>query len=229
MTSHEGSSTNRALLFDGTNFAFWKIRMRTYLMSLGVDVWDVVEIRYVKPRVLASKYDNMEFRFNEKATNAILSGLVEFKFVKIMHFDLENVMWDKLISSYEGNEKVKDAKLQIHGLKFEQLKMDENETISNYFLRIEELVNTMKGLGENINESFLVQKILISLPDRFNSKVSSIGEIIDLKTLTLVQILGTLSSYEMRIAKGKPTTREASFKLEKNTESDIDEIEENFA
>jgi hypothetical protein len=37
-------------MFDGPNFAFWKnfsfwkIRMRTHLMSLGVDVWDVVEM-----------------------------------------------------------------------------------------------------------------------------------------------------------------------------------------
>jgi hypothetical protein len=53
MSSHEGSSNNGAPLFDGTNFAFWKIRMITYLMSLGVDVWDVVETRHVKPVVLA--------------------------------------------------------------------------------------------------------------------------------------------------------------------------------
>ena len=64
MTIHEGISTNRAPLFDGTNLSFWKIRMRTYLMSLGVDVWDVVETRYVKHVVLASKDDKMEFIFN---------------------------------------------------------------------------------------------------------------------------------------------------------------------
>jgi hypothetical protein len=46
--------------------------------------------------------------------------------------------------------------------------------------------------------------------------------------LTLDQLLGTLTAYEMRITKGKSTTRESSFKLEKNTDSDIDEIEENF-
>jgi hypothetical protein len=46
--------------------------------------------------------------------------------------------------------------------------------------------------------------------------------------LTIDQLLGTLTAYEMRIAKGKSTTREASFKVEKNTNSDIDEIEENF-
>jgi hypothetical protein len=86
----------------------------------------------------------------------------------------------------------------------------------------------MKGLGETIDEYFLVQKILRSLPDRFNSKVSAIEEITDLKTLTLDQILGTLTAYEMRITKGKSTTREASFKEEKNTNSDIDEIEANF-
>jgi hypothetical protein len=113
-------------------------------------------------------------------------------------------------------------------MKFEQLKMDEDKTISKYFLRIEELVNTMKGLGETIYESFLVQKILRSLPDRFNSKVYAIEEITDLKTLTLDQIVGTLTAYEMRITKGKSTTREASFKENKNTNPDIVEIEENF-
>jgi hypothetical protein len=137
MTSHHGSSTNRPPLFDGTNFSFWKIRMRTHLMSLGADVWDVVETGYVKPVVLASKGDNMEFSFNAKEMNAILSGLAEAEFVKVMHYDSIKVTWDKMISSYEGNEKVKDAKLQTHRLKFEQLKMDENETISKYLLHIE--------------------------------------------------------------------------------------------
>jgi hypothetical protein len=120
-----------------------------------------------------------------------------------------------MISSYEGNEKVKDAKIQTHRLKFEKLKMDEDETISKYFLCIEELVNTMKGLGEMTAKSFLVHKILRSLLGRFNSKVSSIEEIVDLKMLTLDKLLGTLTSYEMRITKGKSTTRETSFKVDK--------------
>ena len=129
--------------------------MRTHSMSLGVDILDVVETRYVKTIVLASKDDKLEFIFNAKALNSILNGLSKAEFFKFMHCDSTKVMWDKMISSYEGNEKVKDAKLQTHGLKFEQLKMDEDETINKYFLRIEELVNTMKGLGETIDESFL--------------------------------------------------------------------------
>jgi hypothetical protein len=62
----------------------------------------------------------------------------------------------------------------------------------------------MKALGEKIEEPSLVQKILRSLPDRFNLKVSAIEEINDLKTLEFDQILGTLTSYEMIIVKINP-------------------------
>jgi hypothetical protein len=48
--------------------------------------------------------------------NAILSGLAEAEFVKIIHLESAKAMWDKLISNYEGNEKVKDAKLQTDRL-----------------------------------------------------------------------------------------------------------------
>jgi hypothetical protein len=106
--------------------------------------------------------------------NSILSGLVETKFVKVMHLESAKEMWDKCISSYEGNEKVKDAKLQTYRLQFEKLKMKEDETVGKYFLRVEEQVNAMIGLGEKIEDVSLVQKILRSLPDRLNPKVSAI-------------------------------------------------------
>jgi hypothetical protein len=51
--------------------------MRTYIMALGADVWDMVNTRYVKPVVLANKDDKLEFIFNAMAMNSILSGLVE--------------------------------------------------------------------------------------------------------------------------------------------------------
>jgi hypothetical protein len=225
MSSHEGNSTKKAPLFNGTNFSFWKVRMRTYIMASGADVWDVVDIGYVNLVVLANKDDKLEFSFNAKAMSVILSGLAEAKFVKVMSLGTAKEMWDKLISSYEGNKKVKDAKLQICRVHFEQLKMKEDETVGKYFLRVEELVNAMKELGEKIEEPSLVQTILRSLLDRFNPKVSTIEERNDLKTLEFDQLLGTLSAYEMRIVKDKPTSKEASFKADKNEESEPNEIE----
>jgi hypothetical protein len=43
-------------------------------------------------------------------------------------------------------------------------------------LRVDEMVNAMRGLGETIDDSLLVQKILRSLPERFNPKVSNRGD-----------------------------------------------------
>jgi hypothetical protein len=76
----------------------------------------VVETGYVKPVVLASKDDKLEFSFNAKAMNSILSGLAEVEFVKVMHLESAKGMQYKLISSYEGNEKVKNAKIQTYRL-----------------------------------------------------------------------------------------------------------------
>ena len=160
MTSYEGTSSNKVPLLDGTKFSFWKVRMRTYIMSLGADVQDVVEIGYVNPVVLASRDDKLEFSFNAKGINAILSDLAEVEFVRVMHLESTKEMWDKLVSNYERNEKVKDAKLQTYRLKFEQLKMNEDENVSKYFLRIEETVNAMKGFREKTDEASIVHKNL---------------------------------------------------------------------
>jgi hypothetical protein len=56
--------------------------------------------------------------------NSILSGLAEEEFVKVMYLGTTKEMWDKLISNYECNEKVKD-KIQTYRIHFEQLKMKE--------------------------------------------------------------------------------------------------------
>jgi hypothetical protein len=43
-------------------------------------------------------------------------------------------IWDKLRNIYEGDTKVKEAKLQTYRGQFEQLKMKEDENIATYFL-----------------------------------------------------------------------------------------------
>jgi hypothetical protein len=71
---------------------------------------------------------------NSKAKGTILSSLVDSIFVKVMHCDSAKDLWDKLQNIYEGDAKVKGAKLQIFRAKFEQLKMKEDEDIATYLL-----------------------------------------------------------------------------------------------
>ena len=61
----------------------------------------------------------------------------------------------------------------------------------------------MRNLGETITESTLVEKILRSLTAKFESKVSALEEKQDLQNLTVVQLHGILTAYEMR--RGEPS------------------------
>ena len=115
---------------------------------------------------------------------AILGGISEADFVKVRTCTSAKEMWDKLHTIYEGDEKVKRAKLQPHRRKFEQLCMKEEENIASYLQRVAEVANTIIGLGDDMPEEKVVEKILRSLTPRFDSKVSAIGELKELGTLT---------------------------------------------
>ena len=54
---------------------------------------------------------------------------------------------DTLQNIYQGDDKVKQAKLQRHRAQFENLKMREDENIETSFLRVDEVANTIRGLG----------------------------------------------------------------------------------
>ena len=76
--------------------------------------------------------------------------------------------------------------------------MHSDESIANYFLHIDEVVNCMKNLGEEIKEVTLVGKVLRSLFAKIESKVSAIEEKQDLQTITMTQLHGILTDFEMR-------------------------------
>jgi hypothetical protein len=52
--------------------------------------------------------------------------------------------------------------------------MKEEESIAAYFLRVADIVNIIIGLGEYIEETIIVKKLLRSLASIFNPKISSI-------------------------------------------------------
>jgi hypothetical protein len=81
---------------------------------------------------------------NSRAKNAILNGLVDSVYVKVMHCDSAKEIWDKHHNVYEGDAKVHATKLQTYIGQFEQLKLKEDEDIATYFLRVDETMNAIK-------------------------------------------------------------------------------------
>eukprot|EP00253_Pinus_taeda_P027051 PITA_27051 len=212
MRNYEREASIRPPVFDGTNFNYWKVRFTAYLQSLGTDVWDIVETGYAFPSATPTDAaEKKKYETNAKAVSTLLGCLSQLEFVKVMHYKSAKEIWDKIVLSYEGDEQVKRAKLQTLRIQYETLRMYNDESLANYFLRVDEVVNCMKNLGEEIKEAIVVEKVLRSLSLKFESKVSAIEEKENLRILTMSQLHGILTAYEMR--KGGPSDRrEAAFK-----------------
>jgi len=103
---------------NGTNYLFWKARIKTYIQSLGVDAWELVEEYYQNPLVVITKDQNTEFTCNDKAMNAFFVGLPKSKLVKVMDYPTAKAIWDMMRNFYEGDNKVKKAKLQGFKMQF---------------------------------------------------------------------------------------------------------------
>jgi hypothetical protein len=65
-------------------------------------------------------------------------------------------------------------------------------------------VNAIIGLGEEIEESVIVQKVLRSLPMRFNPKISALEERSDLNSISMDELHGIFTAYEMRTEQENP-------------------------
>ena len=157
MSNQDGIASIKPPLFNGNNLIFWKTRMRSYLQSLGAEVWEIVEQGYQYPAAVPTNpMERKNYQTNAKAVNALTGSLAEFEFVKVMQLNTVKEMWDKIILSYEGDAKVKNAKLQTLIIEYENLKMHSDESIASFFLRVDDVVNRMKSLGETITESTLV-------------------------------------------------------------------------
>jgi hypothetical protein len=130
--------------FDGQKYAFWSIRMKTYIQTHGFQVWQSIVDGYTAPTVAPTNDKAVKLsENNSKAINALLNGLGDTVFTKVAHCKSAKEIWGKLQNIYEGDSKVKAAKLQTYRGQFEQLKMKEDEDIATYFLRVDEIVNAI--------------------------------------------------------------------------------------
>jgi hypothetical protein len=204
--------------FNGQKYAFWSIRMKTYIQAHGFEIWQSIVDGYTTPTVPPTNDKAVKLgQNNSKAKNALLNGLSETIFTKVAHCKSAKEIWDKLQNIYEGDSKVKATKLQTYRGQFEQLKMKEYENIAAYFLQVDEIVNAIIGLGEEIKESVIVQKVLRSLPMRFDPKISTLEERSDLNSISMDELHGIFTAYEMRTEQENPDIKEATFKASKKS------------
>ena len=83
-------------LFNDTNYAYWKVRIRVFLQSLDEKVWQAVEIRWTKPKEAPADWDEVKIKaanFNRKAFNVLFSAVTNEEFKKISSTETAKEAW----------------------------------------------------------------------------------------------------------------------------------------
>ncbi|KAJ8751151.1 hypothetical protein K2173_016332 [Erythroxylum novogranatense] len=126
----------------------------------------------------------------------IYAAVSETVFTRIMTCETAKQAWDTLMEIYQGSERTR--KMQVLNLKreFELLRMKETESIEDYSDRLLTVVNKIRLAGEELPDSRIVQKVLVSLPERFEAKISSLEDSRNISQISLSELMNALKAQE---------------------------------
>ena len=248
-TFKEGGAIGRPPLLDGSNYAYWKARMRAFIKAIDEQAWKSVLTGWIHPTVTDAegkttrkaelKWTTLDDRLANGNYNAIFNAVNQTQFKLISTREMENEAWEILETAHEGTDVLKLSKLQILTTRFENLKMEEEETITNFNGHLCDIANEAFALGERISEEKLVRKALRSLPKRFVYKVTAIEEAKDVRKMRLDEMIGSLRTFEMTLEEDRQEKKDRSiaFQVEsqknsvatEESEQEPDDLEESLA
>ena len=195
--------------------------MKAFLQSLDKKVWKAVEIGQIKPKEVLTDWDEAKIKaanFNSRALNALFSVVTNEEFKKISSTKTTKEAWTILQTTYEGTKAVKDSNLQKLTTSFKETKMEEDETIDEFYAKLKDIVNSAFNLGDHIPKPKIVRKVHRSLPERFHAKITTIEESMEIDTIPLTKLIGNLETYELGLTRlGKGTkSKNMALKAESN-------------
>ncbi|KAK9034020.1 hypothetical protein V6N11_050199 [Hibiscus sabdariffa] len=205
----EGQSISKPPFFNGANYPYWKNRIMLFIQSTDYMIWDVVldgpftpvkregDTLVPKQRHEWNDEKRRIFQMNAKAMHILFCALGPDEYAKISSCSSAKEIWDKLEVTHEGTSEVKETKIGLLNLSYENFKMELDEDIKKMFDRFSVIVNGLKGYGEIIPEDKLVRKLIYSFLESWDSKKTVIIEAKNLKTLKLDEIMGSLLTHEL--------------------------------
>ncbi|GJR56876.1 zf-CCHC domain-containing protein [Tanacetum coccineum] len=106
-----------------------------------------------------------------------------------------------MLITHQGNNQVKDNKIDLLVQQYEQFIIFEDESIDSAFARFNTISTSLKALDEGYSSKNYVRKFLRALQSKWGAKVMVIEESKDLTSLSLNELIRNLKVHEMIIKK----------------------------
>ena len=155
--------------FDGTDYTYWKNKMRMHLEAIDKDIWDIVDqgipvVTLMTPPDVAKK----NWQLDAKARSIIGGHLNKAQFNRISGLDTTKKMWMRLSKFNESVSTQQDSRVDTLRSLFNRFKRLDNEHVQQTFDRLTDISNELQALGAtDITDHEVVKKLLRSLDDSF--------------------------------------------------------------
>ncbi|GKC58425.1 zf-CCHC domain-containing protein [Tanacetum coccineum] len=131
----------------------------------------------------------------------IYNALPRKEYERIFMCNTEKEIWKTLLITHQGNNQVKDNKIDLLVQQYEQFVISKDESIDSAFARFNTIITSLKALDEGYSSKNYVRKFLRALHPKWRAKVTAIEESKDLTSLSLDELIGNLKVHEMIIKK----------------------------
>ena len=115
-----------------------------------------------------------------------------------MSLKSEKSIWDYLKAECRGNERIRGIQVLNLIIDFEIQKVKETKTIKDYSERLVNIANRVRLLGSVFNDSRIGEKILVTVPERFEATITTLKDTKDLSKITFTGLLNALEAQEQR-------------------------------
>jgi len=187
-------------MFARENYEFKSIKIKTLLISL--DLWEVIWTEFeelesienwsiAQVRVLKDRRGR-----NDGALRLIRRGVADPIFPKVVWAIQVKQAWKILKQECAGDVKVRVVKLQGFRKEFEnlKLKLNENESVKEFCIRLIELINQMRISDEEIHDRKIIDKV--QMRKKKFDVIVVVEETKDLSKLTIEGLINTLKSFD---------------------------------
>ncbi|KAF3664873.1 putative protein ASPARTIC PROTEASE IN GUARD CELL 2-like [Capsicum annuum] len=184
------------------NYQAWAIRMTVHLEAL--DLWEAVEEDYEvtplgdNPTVNQMRHHKERKTRKVKAKACLFSAVSASILTRIIQMKSAVEIWEYLENEYQGNERVQNMQVMNLIREFEMKRMKEFETIKDYADQLLDLSNKVRLFGKDFTDERIVQKILVTLPEKYEATISSLKNSKDLSSITLAELVNALQALEQR-------------------------------
>ena len=185
----DGSVTLNYPMLTKTNYTAWSMKMRVYMQAHGI--WEAIEP--------VSEKVTVEDKVDKLALAAVYQAIPEDILLSITEKKTTRSAWEAIKLMCLGADRVKKARVQTLKTEFENLSMKDSETIDEFCMKLSGLVTNIRALGETIDESYVVKKILRATPSKFLQITSAIEQFGKLDEMSVEETVGSLKAHEERL------------------------------